>query len=173
MRLLERESLWRAGESAVSRRAQRASALLICVAICFLPGFIGRAFPPGPWYEALVKPALTPPGWVIPLAWTSLYITMGISLFWFVDASPPRAPRLPLVLFSGQLVLNALWSWLFFGLHQPGLALIEIVLLWLIVLGSALSFARRRRAAGALLIPYLAWVGFASYLNLELWRLNS
>jgi len=143
-----------------------------CLLLAFAPGAIGGRFQPGEWYAALTKPALTPPGWVFPVVWTLLYAMMGVALFlvWRRRGGPNR--RLALAVFAAQLVLNAAWSWLFFGLHRPGLALVDIVALWLLILASTVLFWRIRPAAGALLLPYLAWVGFASYLNLMLWRLN-
>jgi tryptophan-rich sensory protein len=153
-------------------RLERVPIWLGCVALCFLPGAVGVVARPGAWYQGLVKPGLTPPAWIFPVAWTALYLAMGVALSLFLDAPGRNAPRAAIALFAGQLLLNGLWSWLFFGLHRPGLALVEICLLWLSILGSLIAFWRRRPAAGALLAPYLAWVGFAGYLNLELWRLN-
>jgi len=146
--------------------------LIGCLLLAFAPGAIGGRFQPGEWYTALAKPALTPPGWVFPVAWTLLYATMGVALFlvWRRRDAPGRT--LALAAFAAQLVLNAAWSWLFFGLRRPDLAFIDIVALWLLILASTVLFWRIRPAAGALLLPYLAWVGFASYLNLMLWRLN-
>ncbi len=144
-----------------------------CVVVCFLPGIIGSRFQPGPWYESLQKPLLTPPGWVFPVAWTILYLLMGVALFVVVRranivAEAPAA----LAIFALQLVLNGLWSWLFFGLQRPGLAFFEISVLWCLILASVVLFWRISVLAGALLIPYLVWVGFASWLNFGLWRLN-
>ena len=148
--------------------------LLGCIGVSFLPGVVGSQFGPGAWYAALEKPALTPPGWVFPIAWTSLYLAMGIALFLFLDrtARTDAARRWGSGLFAAQLVLNGAWSWLFFGLERPGLALVDIVALWSLILATLVVFARRRPAAAALLAPYLAWVSFATYLNLEIWRLN-
>lgn len=154
------------------RRAERTLALVACVIVCFLPGLVGSAFPPGEWYEGLAKPALTPPGWVFPVAWTTLYLMMGVALFLYLDATPTPRPRLPLVAFGLQLVLNGAWSWIFFGLQRPGLALLDLGLLWVAILVSVLGFAGGRRAAAALLVPYLAWVTFAGYLNARIWQLN-
>jgi benzodiazapine receptor len=153
-------------------RLERVSLWLGCVFLCLLPGAVGVVVRPGAWYQDLAKPGLTPPAWIFPVAWTALYLTMGGALSLFLEAPGRSVARLPLALFAAQLLLNGLWSWLFFGLHRPGLALVEIGLLWLSILGSLIAFWRRRPAAGALLTPYLAWVGFAGYLNLELWRLN-
>ena len=155
-------------------RARQLLTLVACVVICFLPGAIGGSFPPDAWYQALAKPPLTPPGWIFPVAWTSLYLMMGVSLFMLLDAAPSlRTVRVQLGFFGGQLILNAAWSWLFFGLHRPDLAFVEIVALWLMIFACVVTFHRVRASAGLLLVPYLAWVTFASYLNLALWRLNA
>lgn len=143
--------------------------LAACLALAFLPGVIGSLFPADAWYDALTKPALTPPGWVFPVAWTILYATIGISLYVFLVQTPPGARRGPLVVFAVQLVANGVWSWLFFGLHAPGAALVDIVILWLAILATILAFSRTSRAAALLLVPYLAWVSFATYLNAAIW----
>ena len=154
---------------------RRISTLLGCILVCFVPGIVGSRFQPGDWYDTLEKSSLTPPGWVFPVVWTLLYLLMGIALWRFVEAT--RAARSArhrgLVWFGTQLVLNGLWSYLFFGLHRPGAALVEIALLWLAIAASLLAFARRSRVAAALLAPYLAWVSFAAVLNVTIWRLNA
>ncbi len=157
------------------RAATRGAAvarLALCVLLCFLPALGGVFFAPGEWYAGLAKPALNPPAWVFGPVWTALYASMGLALS--LAPAPARAARAwpALALFGLQLLLNALWSWLFFGLHRPDLALLDIAALWLAILACAVAFWRLRPLAGALLLPYLAWVGFAAYLNLELWRLN-
>jgi tryptophan-rich sensory protein len=143
--------------------------LAACIVVCFLPGVFGGRFQPGPWYEALVKPAWTPPGWAFPVAWTVLYVLMGVSLWLALRAG---AGRTAIAVFGLQLLLNGTWSWLFFGLQRPALALAEILVLWLLILASTVLFWRVRPLAGALLLPYLAWVGFAAVLNAALVRLN-
>ncbi len=139
----------------------------------FAAGWIGSRYLPGEWYAGLAKPSWTPPSAVFAPVWLSLYALMGVAawLVWrragFAGAGPA------LGLFLGQLVLNALWSYLFFGLHRPGTAFLEIVVLWLLILAVAVLFGRESRAAGVMLVPYLAWVGFAAALNFAIWRLNS
>jgi translocator protein len=147
--------------------------LAACIVICFLPALVGGLFPPGEWYAGLTKPALTPPGWVFGPVWTLLYLMMGVSSYLVLGRTSVPGSRAALAIFGLQLLLNGLWSYLFFGLERPGLALVEILLLWLSILASTLLFWRLRPAAGALLVPYLAWVSFASWLNFGLWRLNS
>ncbi len=144
-------------------------ALIACLAISALPGVVGSAFEPDAWYAAVEKSSLTPPGWVFPIVWTALYLSIGIALYLYrLHATDRRA----LVVFAIQLVLNGAWSWLFFGLHEPGLALIDIALLWLSIIGTMVLFSRASRVAAVLLVPYLAWVSFASYLNFAIWRAN-
>lgn len=123
------------------------------------------------WYLTLQKPAFTPPGWVFGPAWTLLYIAMATALF-LAWRAPEKSPRVPILLFSVQLALNALWSVLFFGLQQPLLALIDIAALWILILLTTLSFLPRSRAAAALMVPYLLWVLFATALNLGIVLLN-
>jgi benzodiazapine receptor len=140
--------------------------------ISFAAAGIGSRYMPGAWYAALSKPAWTPPNAVFAPVWTVLYVVMGICawLVWRPAGFAGAAPAL--TLFVIQLVLNALWSYLFFGLHRPDLALLCIVALWIAILLVVILFWRADRRAGALMLPYLAWVGFASCLNLALWRMN-
>lgn len=147
--------------------------LIFWIAISMAAGLIGSRFLPGDWYVSLVKPSWNPPDSVFAPVWTILYVLMGVSA-WLVwrKAGFSGAPG-ALGLFIVQLILNSLWSYLFFGAHQPGLAFIEIVILWLAILATAIGFWRVSVPAGILLLPYLGWVGFASVLNLQLWRLNS
>lgn len=143
-----------------------------CIVISFLPGVFGSMFPPGDWYAQLAKPALTPPGFVFPIAWTTLYICIGVALYLVTIATAPGARRMPLAIFAAQLVLNGLWSWIFFGLHAVGAALVEIVALWLAIVATIVVFRRTSPTAAKLLVPYLAWVTFATYLNAAIWFLN-
>jgi len=142
------------------------------LAVTFAAAWIGSRFQPGDWYAGLVKPALTPPSWVFGPVWTLLYAMMGTAA-WLVWRSHSLACAIrPLGLFLGQLALNALWSYLFFGLQRPGLAFLGIVALWLGILATLLAFRRAYPPAGLLMIPYLLWVSFATYLNFQFWRLN-
>jgi tryptophan-rich sensory protein len=142
------------------------------LALSFTPAWIGSFFPPGEWYAHLVKPALTPPGWVFGPVWTLLYALMGAAAWLVWRLHSLAGAILPLSLFLLQLVLNALWTCAFFGLKNPGLALLNIVALWLAILATLIAFRRYYQPAGQLLIPYLLWVSFAVYLNLQFWRLN-
>ena len=126
-------------------------------------------FEPGPWYEGLRKPPGTPPDQVFAPVWTLLYAALAVAgwLVWRA-AGWSRA----LALWGAQLALNGAWSWLFFGLQRPGLALAEIFVLWAAVAATLAAFRRIRPAAGWLLAPYLAWAGFAVWLNAGIWLLN-
>lgn len=146
--------------------------LLVFLALTFAAAGFGAQFGPGPWYEALRKPAWNPPGWVFPPVWTVLYAMMAVAAWLVWRGARPGAARTPLALWTVQLLLNAAWSWLFFGRQRPDLAFADIVLLWLAIVATLAAFARVSRAAAALLAPYLAWVTFAAVLNAAIWRLN-
>ncbi len=134
---------------------------------------MGGLFLPGEWYAALRKPAWNPPSWIFGPVWTALYIAMAVAAWLVWLRGGFRSQRKALSLFLTQLLFNALWSPLFFGLRSPALALANILLLWLAVLGTIVAFWRARPIAGAILVPYLAWVSFATALNFALWNLNS
>ena len=143
--------------------------LLAFVVACAAAATPGIAFRPGAWYRRLAKPSWCPPDWLFGPVWTLLYLGIAIAgwLVWRAgDASRPLA------LWGAQLVLNALWSFLFFGLRLPGLALAEIALLLGIIVFTTTAFLRVSRAAGWLFVPYALWVAFAAYLNAGLWVLN-
>lgn len=125
------------------------------------------------WYAMLVRPEIAPPNWIFGSVWTSLYLLMGIALFivWRKGIAA-KGVRTALVLFGIQLVLNALWSAIFFGMQNLGLALIELCLLWLAIVATSIAFARVSKKAALLLAPYLLWVSFAAYLNFQFWMLN-
>ena len=145
-------------------------ALGIFVALVALAALFGAHFEPGPWYEGLEKPPLNPPDWVFAPVWSLLYLAIAVA-GWLVWRARP-ASLVPLALWGSQLVLNAAWSLLFFGLQLPGLALVDIALLVALLVATTVSFFRVRTAAGVLFVPYVAWVGFAAYLNAGLWALN-
>jgi translocator protein len=125
------------------------------------------------FYAVLAKPAWAPPAGVFGPVWTLLYLLMAIAacMVWRARGSF-RAAALPLGVFAAQLVLNALWSWLFFRWHRGALAVVEVSLLWLLILATVLQFWQVKKLAGALLIPYLLWVSFATALTAAVWRLN-
>ena len=150
--------------------------LIFALAIPLLAGGIGSIFttPAIPtWYADLIKPALNPPAWVFGPVWTTLFVLMGISAFLVWKKGLEHKPvKIALGIFIGQLVLNTLWSIIFFGLHSPGEAFVELVILWLAILATIIAFARISRLAVWLLIPYILWVSFAGYLNYSIWQLN-
>ena len=125
------------------------------------------------WYPTLAKPSFNPPAWVFGPTWTLLYILMGVALFLvWRQGLEAEGVKLALTVFAVQLVLNALWSIIFFGMQSPGWAFVEIILLWLAIVATLWAFWRVIPAAGWLLVPYLVWVSFAAVLNGSLWILN-
>ena len=126
------------------------------------------------WYPTLIKPAFNPPNWVFMPVWTLLFVLMGIAagLVWDKIKEQNIEVKKALGFFLIQLALNAIWSYLFFGLKNPMLALIEIALLWLMIYETYLKFIKINKIAGYLLIPYMVWVGFAAILNASIWWLN-
>jgi benzodiazapine receptor len=124
------------------------------------------------YFEALRKPPLTPPPAAFGPAWTTLYLLMAVAAWLVWRQGLDQQAALALGIFAAQIVLNALWSIIFFGRHRVGWALLEIALLWLTILATIVLFWRASPLAGALLLPYLAWVTFATYLNAGIWRLN-
>ena len=144
--------------------------LLVSFVIVFSVAAVGAAFMPGEWYAALNKPTWNPPNWIFGPVWTALYVMIAIS-GWLLWREPDRT--LTMSLFALQLALNGAWSWLFFGRHTISGALLDIVLLLAtIVVLIVVAWPINRLAAG-LLMPYAAWVAFATVLNAAIWRLNS
>lgn len=140
--------------------------------LCFGGAAFGSLFIPGEWYAQLRKPAWNPPNWIFGPVWTALYTMMAVAAWLVWCRGGFAAQRVSLGLFLLQLLFNAAWSALFFGLHNPGLAFAEILLLWLAIAGTVVAFWKAHRVAAALLMPYLAWVSFAAALNFTLWQLN-
>jgi len=123
------------------------------------------------WYAGLEKPFFSPPNWVFGPVWTLLFLLMGIALY-LIWESGKKEKKEAMKIFGVQLGLNVLWSWIFFGGENPGLAVGEIVILWLAIRSTIKSFSKISKRAGQLLIPYLAWVSFAGVLNGAVWWLN-
>ncbi|MBI4138663.1 tryptophan-rich sensory protein [Candidatus Uhrbacteria bacterium] len=150
--------------------------LFVAIGICELAGVIGAAFTVSvipTWYAGLAKPALNPPSWIFGPVWTMLYALMGISAFLIWRRGlQQRNIRTALIIFDVQLFLNAIWSVLFFGMRNPGAALLDIFLLWATIIWTIAVFHKISRPAAYILAPYLLWVSFAIYLNVEIWRLN-
>jgi benzodiazapine receptor len=150
--------------------------LVASISVCLLAGMIGSIFTAKAmptWYISLNKPPFTPPNWLFAPAWTTLYILMGIAAFiiWRKGLGN-KSVRTALALFMVQLILNAFWSLAFFGLKSPLLGLAVIILLWIAILFTILTFFRISRAAGILMVPYILWVSFAAILNGSIWLLN-
>jgi tryptophan-rich sensory protein len=149
---------------------QQALVLLGFIVLTFLAPLAGAFTPPGAWYQTLNKPSWNPPPWIFGPVWTLLYLGMAVAA-WLVwkRGGQGQALRLYVV----QLALNAAWTPVFFGAHQLGAAFIVIVCMWIAIFLTQRAFQAVSRPAGLLLVPYLAWVSFASVLNFTLWRLNS
>jgi translocator protein len=150
--------------------------LIVCIAICEGAGVIGSFFTTGKiptWYATLKKPALRPPNWLFAPVWTVLYLLMGIAayLVWQEGLDKPDV-QTALVIFGIQLLLNVLWSVVFFGMESPSGGLVVIAALWVEILFSIIRFVPLSLAAGLLLLPYIAWVTVAAALNLSIYRLN-
>lgn len=150
---------------------------LIAIIIPQIAGAIGSIFSFSSiptWYATLVRPSIAPPNWVFGPVWTTLFLLMGISSFIIYQKGIDRPDvRRALYVFFIQLILNATWSILFFGLNDIGAALTEIVGLWVIILANIILFWRISKIAGYILIPYILWVSFASYLNYTFFILNN
>ena len=142
------------------------------VALGFLSGRVANSGYANRWFAALDKPALMPPGWAFGVAWTILYIMMALAFAMILHARGARLRGLAIALFLVQLALNLLWSPLFFRAHQVGDALSLILALLVVVIVTTALFWRIRKAAGVMLLPYIAWLAFASFLNYEIGRLN-
>ena len=139
------------------------------ILITFCAALAGMLSPPGDWYASLNKPSWNPPGWIFGPVWTALYLMMAVAawLVWRRDRW-----RQPLGFYLMQLLLNAAWTPVFFGAREIGWALVVIIALWVAILLTLLAFLRVSKPAGWLLMPYLAWVSFATILNFTLWRMN-
>jgi tryptophan-rich sensory protein len=165
--------MFTAMDTAVQSGATRSAlALAAWLALVFTAAAMGGFFLPGDWYAGLQKPAWNPPNWIFGPVWTALYMIMAVAAWLVWKRGGFAGQRVALSLFLIQLLFNALWSPLFFGLRHPALAFVDILLLWLALLGTVITFWKALPLAGALLVPYLAWVTFASALNFALWRLN-
>lgn len=155
-----------------SSKLKNAFGLAAWIVLTFLAPSLGAFSLPGDWYAALNKPTWNPPSWVFGPAWTLLYTLMAVSAWLVWKRGGFGGQRVPLTLYLTQLVLNAAWTPIFFGAHALGWALAEIVVLWIAILLTLLSFRRVSTSAALLFVPYLAWVTFASVLNFTLWQMN-
>lgn len=150
---------------------------IVCLVVCFGVSGAGAMFTTEDsitnWYAQLQRPKFTPPDWIFGPVWTALYLSMAISAFliWRKGLDYPNVKQ-ALGWFLIQLILNAVWTPLFFGFHLVLLAFIEIILLWLAIIATLIAFKRVSLPACILLIPYIIWVGFAAVLNGSIWYLN-
>ena len=143
--------------------------IITSIGICLGAGVLGSLFTVSSiptWYQTLDKPFFSPPNWVFGPVWTILYILMGISLYlvWIKKKVPS--------VFWIQLILNATWSIVFFGLRNPSVAFVNIIALWIAIFLTIKSFSKINRLSSYLLYPYIAWVSFASILNFSIWMMN-
>ena len=147
--------------------------VVTCLVIGYFSGMVTRSSVTT-WFPTLIKPSFNPPSWVFAPVWSILFVMMGVAagLVWDRIESEREAVKKALIFFAIQLGLNALWSYLFFGLRNPMLAGLEIIVLWLMIFETYIQFVKINKIAGYLLLPYLAWVSFASVLNGSIWWLN-
>ncbi len=154
---------------------QRFLGVLIAVLVTLCAGLVGNllgADAIATWYASLEKPSWNPPNWIFGPVWTILYVLMGIAAYLVWEKTKDSSRRAALVVYGVQLFLNALWSIIFFTFKQPAIAFGEIVIMWITILATIILFWRIRPLAAALLLPYIAWVTFASVLNFAVWQLN-
>lgn len=150
--------------------------LIIAIAIPVAVGGISGFFTSTgveSWYQTINKPSWNPPGWIFGPVWTTLYIMMGVALFlvWKSNASDVLK-RTAITIFAIQLLLNFFWSFIFFDQQQIGWALVEIIVMWVFILLTIFAFANVSKLAAWLLVPYISWVSFATFLNYTIWKLN-
>jgi len=161
----------------MNQRIRTGVKLVLFVAFCEMVGVVGAFFTTSSiptWYAGLRKPELAPANWVFGPVWTTLYGLMGVSLFLVWSKTLGKGfGRLAIAVFIMQLVLNVLWSYLFFGLQSPFLGVVEITILWLTIAATVAFFSRISRIAGLMLLPYLGWVSLAAYLNYMIFILNT
>jgi tryptophan-rich sensory protein len=153
------------------RRAADIASLLIFIILVAAAGALGSRFPPGDWYAHLIKAPWTPPNWVFAPAWSLLYLLIALA-GWLVWRAK-RASSVAICLWVGQLLLNAAWSWLFFGRHNLGLALLDVGLLALAIVAFMVASASTSRLASWLFAPYALWILFAMSLNFYAWFHNA
>lgn len=149
------------------------SLFLTFLGACLAAGATGAMFQPGAWYQSLRKPSWTPPNWLFPVAWTTLYICMSVAGARIAGlAGTQAAVGQALAFWALQIALNTLWTPVFFGLKKMGAGLVVLILLWGAVAATLVSFWQLDTIAGLLFVPYLMWVSVAFALNLSVWRMN-
>jgi translocator protein len=145
--------------------------IVVCFAAASVGSFITNTSV-NTWYAQLRKPDWTPPNWIFGPVWTTQYVLMAVSAWLVWRTTEWSVAKSALILFGIQVALNTLWTLLFFGLREVRLAFVEIMLLWMMVVATVVSFLPLSRLAAWLLLPYLLWIGFASYLNFRIWQIN-
>lgn len=146
--------------------------ILICIGVGAIAGYVTSGESSSDWYINLQKPSFQPPSWLFSPVWTLLYILMGVAL-WKVWKKPnSRERNIAITIFFAQLLFNFLWSIIFFNWHGVGMALIDILILWVLILSTIFSFGKLSKTAAWLLVPYISWVTFASILNYSIWQMN-
>lgn len=145
--------------------------LVAFVAVTGCAAVPGLIFRPGDWYRRLAKPHWCPPDWLFGPAWLAIYLSIAVS-GWLLWQREGTAATVPLGIFALQLLLNGLWSTIFFGLRRPGVAFFEVLCLLVAILANIASFYPLRPTSALLLVPYAVWVAFAAALNWKVWRLN-
>jgi len=149
--------------------------LIVFIILCFTAAALGSIFTNSSlksWYPSIKKPSWNPPNRIFAPVWTGLYMMMAVAGWMVWERLPQKGFSLPMALFFVQLVLNTIWSMVFFGLRNPGWAFVEVVLLWIVIILTMISFWTVYWVAGALFLPYFLWVSFAAVLNFTIWRLN-
>lgn len=149
---------------------------IISLALPFLAGAIGSAFTTtglDSWYQTIVKPSFNPPNWIFGPVWSTLYLLMGIALYLLWQKGlQDKFIKNSFILFLIHLAVNSLWSIVFFGLQNPGLAFLVIIILWFMILTLIIRFYKIDKRSAWLLVPYILWVSFASVLNFSIWQIN-
>ncbi len=151
--------------------------LIISIAIPLAVGFLGSYFTRpeiDTWYQSIEKPSWQPPSWAFGPVWTTLYVMMGVAFYLvWKNESRSRNRKLAMIFWSMQLVLNFFWSYIFFNQHKLGLAVVEIIALWIFIFITIILFGRVNKLAAWLMVPYISWVSFASLLTYTIYTLNS
>lgn len=153
---------------------QKVVYITISILICVVLGSLGGLFTISEikdWYSTIQKPSWNPPNWIFGPVWTTLYTLMGISFGIIISSSGSEKKR-SATLFIIQFIFNLLWSYIFFNQHMIGLALLDIILMWVFILLTIFSFSKTSRLAAILMVPYISWVSFAGILNFTIYRLN-
>ncbi len=156
--------------------SQQIAGLVIFLLVCFIAGWLGSlATTPkiDGWYSQLEKPSWNPPDKVFGPVWGFLYAIMGIAAWMVWRKTGLVKPATPMILFILQLALNIAWSWLFFGMESPGIAMVDILALWFLILATLIAFYKITPVSGILFVPYLLWVTYAATLNFAIWRMNA